>query len=72
MTGREFALVGRSTGTSFVDITNPASRSTSATCPTHSVNSIWRGMKVFDDHAFIVSEAPDHGMQVFDLRSCAT
>ena len=32
------------------------------------MHSAWRGIKVFSDHAFVVSEAIDHGMQVFDLR----
>ena len=40
--------------------------------PTGTVNSTWRGIKVFADHAFIVSEAVDHGMQVFDLRQLRT
>jgi choice-of-anchor B domain-containing protein len=35
--------------------------------PTASVNSSWRDIKVYKDHAFIVSEASNHGMQVFDL-----
>lgn len=29
--------------------------------------STWRDMKVFDNHAFVVSDAQAHGMQVFDL-----
>ena len=33
-----------------------------------TTSSIWRDMKVVNDHAYIVSEAPDHGLQVFDLR----
>jgi choice-of-anchor B domain-containing protein len=37
--------------------------------PTHTASSIWRGIKVFADHAFIVSEAGSHGMQVFDLTA---
>jgi choice-of-anchor B domain-containing protein len=28
---------------------------------------IWRDIKVHDDHAYIVSEAREHGLQVFDL-----
>jgi len=32
---------------------------------------IWRDIKVYDDHAFIVSEAREHGMQVFDLTQLA-
>jgi len=35
---------------------------------THTVGSSWRDIKVYKNHAFIVSEARNHGMQVFDLR----
>jgi choice-of-anchor B domain-containing protein len=67
-TGHEFAIVGRSNGTAFVDITDPRNPIFVGDLPTHTVESAWRDIKVFADHAFIVSEAPDHGMQVFDLR----
>jgi choice-of-anchor B domain-containing protein len=67
MTGREYALVGRSTGTAFVDISNPRAPVYLGNLPTRTVASGWRGIKVFADHAFIVSEAVNHGMQVFDL-----
>ena len=66
-TGREYALVGESTGTAFVDITNPSEPLFVGHLPAHTVPSVWRGIKVFANHAFIVSEAVDHGMQVFDL-----
>ena len=66
--GREYALVGRSSGTAFVDISDPRSPIYLGNLPTHTTTSIWRGIKVFRDHAFIVSEAANHGMQVFDLR----
>ena len=29
---------------------------------------MWGDLKVFKDHVFIVSEAYDHGVQVYDLR----
>ena len=67
-TGREYALVGRSSGTAFVDISDPRAPVYLGNLPTHTTESIWRGIKVFRDHAFIVSEAANHGMQVFDLR----
>ena len=67
LTGREYALVGRSTGTAFVDISNPSQPVYVGNLPTHTAASPWRGIKVFANHAFIVSEAIDHGMQVFDL-----
>jgi choice-of-anchor B domain-containing protein len=66
-TGREYALMGRSTGTAFVDITNPESPVYLGNLPPHSVASTWRSIKTYANHAFIVSEAAGHGMQVFDL-----
>jgi choice-of-anchor B domain-containing protein len=71
-TGREYAIVGRSNGTAFVDITDPTRPRYLGTLPTHTVDSSWRDMEVYGDHAFIVSEAANHGMQVFDLRQLAT
>ncbi|HEY0385357.1 MAG TPA: choice-of-anchor B family protein, partial [Pyrinomonadaceae bacterium] len=67
LTGREYALMGRSTGTSFVDITNPEAPVYLGNLPPHSVSSLWRSIKVYANYAFIVSEAEGHGMQVFDL-----
>jgi choice-of-anchor B domain-containing protein len=70
--GREYAIVGRSTGTAFVDVTDPEQPRYLGNLPTHTVDSLWRDIEVYADHAFIVSEAPNHGMQIFDLRRLAT
>ncbi|HEX8000739.1 MAG TPA: choice-of-anchor B family protein [Pyrinomonadaceae bacterium] len=67
LTGREYALMGRSTGTSFVDITNAEAPVYLGNLPPHSVASTWRSIKTYGNYAFIVSEAVGHGMQVFDL-----
>jgi choice-of-anchor B domain-containing protein len=67
LTGKEYAIVGRSSGTSFVDLSNPEQPIYLGNLPTHSIDSVWRGVKVYANHAFIVSEAENHGMQVFDL-----
>lgn len=67
LTGKEYAIVGRSNGTAFVDLSNPEQPVYLGNLPTHSVDSTWRSVKVYANHAFIVSEAPNHGMQVFDL-----
>jgi choice-of-anchor B domain-containing protein len=64
---REFALMGRSSGTSFVEITDPENPIYLGNLPTQTANSSWRDIKTYADHAFIVSEASAHGMQVFDL-----
>jgi len=51
----------------FVDVTDPANPSVLGFLRTHTVGSSWRDIKVYKDHAFIISEASGHGMQVFDL-----
>ncbi|MFB6278276.1 MAG: choice-of-anchor B family protein, partial [Salinibacter sp.] len=66
-TGTEYALVGRTDGTAFVDVSTPTEPIYVGELPTHTTASPWRDVKVYDDHAFIVSEASGHGMQVFDL-----
>ena len=68
VTGTEYAIVGRTTGTAFVDLSDPENPVYVGNLPTHSFSSPWRDMKVYQDHVFIVSEASAHGMQVFDLN----
>ena len=64
---KEYALVGISSHTAFVDINDPQNLKLIGVLPTATVNSSWRDIKVYQNHAFIVSEAAGHGMQVFDL-----
>ncbi|SMD34145.1 choice-of-anchor B domain-containing protein [Reichenbachiella faecimaris] len=80
-TNKEYAIVGMANGTSFVDITDPTDPIMLGMLPEHNSiessqanssrlkggNSVWRDMKVYKNHAYIVSEDPGHGMQVFDL-----
>jgi choice-of-anchor B domain-containing protein len=69
-TGREFALVGRTDGTSFVEVTDPANPRYLGDLPLHqgARPNIWREIKVYRTHAFIVADgAGPHGMQIFDL-----
>ncbi|HEV2863612.1 MAG TPA: choice-of-anchor B family protein [Pyrinomonadaceae bacterium] len=66
-TDKEYALLGLSNGVAFVDVTNPSSPVYLGNLPRHSVDSLWRSVKVYRNHLFVVSEAVDHGMQVFDL-----
>ena len=66
-TGKEYAIMGRTNGTSFVDISDPLNPIYLGNLPPHSTNSIERDIKVYADHAFMVAEANNSGMQVFDL-----
>ena len=69
LTGTEYALMGLTNGTAFVDLSDPEEGVIVGTLPTHTSNSSWRDIKVYADHAFIVSEASGHGMQIFDLKN---
>ena len=70
---REYAILGMTTGTAFVDVTNPDSPASIGVLPTQTVASVWRDVKVYQDHAYIVADnAGAHGMQVFDLRRLRT
>ncbi len=66
-TGREYALLGLNTGTAFVDISEPDAPVYLGLLRTQTSISPWRSIKVYADHAFVVSEAFGHGMQVFAL-----
>jgi choice-of-anchor B domain-containing protein len=69
-TGREWAIVGRYDGTSFIDISDPSNPVYVGNLPLHegARPNVWRDIKVYKDHAYIVSDgAGPHGMQVFDL-----
>ncbi len=65
---REYALVGRTNGTAFVDMTDPENPVYLGNLPTQVRPSAWRDIKVYKNHAFIVADAAgNHGIQVFDL-----
>ncbi len=60
-------LMGLDNGVAFIDITNPNEAIYVGKLPTATTSSPWRDVKVYNNHAFVVSEASNHGMQVFDL-----
>ena len=70
-TGREYALVGRNDGTSFIDISDPANPVLIGDLPKPwgtPPSQLWRDIKTYKGYAYIVADgAGDHGMQVFDL-----
>ena len=66
-TGKEYVLSGLNNGTTFVDISDPENPIVLGKLPTATSPSPWRDIKIYKNHAFIVSEASEHGLQVFDL-----
>ena len=69
VTGKEYAIMGLTTGTAFVDISDPVNPVYMGHLPPHTgvSGSSWRDIKTYNDHAFIGSEALNSGMQVVDL-----
>ena len=70
-TGKEWVIIGRTEGVSFVDISDPAHPVwVGEMLKTEgSPGSGWRDVKVYRDHAFVVADGAEaHGMQIFDLR----
>lgn len=66
--GRVFALITGNTGVAFIEITYPYCPDPIGFLPTVSGPSGVRDLKVHGDYAYVVAEAENHGLQVFDLR----
>ena len=75
-TGKEYALMGLDNGTAFIDISDPIQPIYLGKLPTETISTIWRDIKVFEDHAFVVADFNSqtsevesmHGIQVIDLN----
>lgn len=66
--GKEYALVAMNDKTSFVDISDPNNPVFIGKLDSHTSTSWWRDIKVYNNHAYIVSDNNgNHGMQIFDL-----
>jgi hypothetical protein len=67
-TSDEYVLMGKTNGVAFFRVTDPTNPVYLGELPNEAaVQAIWHDMKVYDNHAFIVSESEPHGMTVFDL-----
>lgn len=70
MTGKEYAIIGTTHNTGFVDISDPVNPIflgyLQRTLGTGT--SFWRDVKVYNNHAYIVADnVGAHGVQIFDL-----
>ncbi len=63
--GREYAIMATNNAVAFVEVTDPANPTIVAVPLV--LNSIWQDVKVYDQYAYVVSEAQS-GIMVFDLR----
>lgn len=75
-TGAEIAIVARTNGTSFVDVTDAANPVLLGFLPSHNNGSdSWRDVKTYNNHAYIVGDGSGnstHGLQVFDLTTLSS
>ena len=70
-TGRDYVVQGLRDGTAFVDVTDPENPVFVGKLPKPDASpaSLWRDVKIHQDHAFIVADASGpHGVQIFDLH----
>lgn len=66
-TNVEYALMGTNKGITFIDITNPAKATIVGTLKAETENNQIKDVKVFNSFAYIVSEGPGNGIQIFNL-----
>lgn len=69
--GREYAILGCYTGTSFVDITdsNNIHEIDFFPSPVPGIGgNLWREMKTYSHYAYVVSEAENSNIEIFDLQ----
>ncbi|MEN9333643.1 MAG: hypothetical protein RLY35_823 [Bacteroidota bacterium] len=66
-TGKEYALVGCSNGTAFVDVSNPTQPVYLGLLPCHDTPSLWRDIETLGNYVYVVSESSNHGLQVMNL-----
>ena len=69
-TDKNYAIVGRNEGTSFVDVTDPLNPVYIGNLPLTdgAQPSSWRDMKVYKNYVYVVADnAREHGVQVLDL-----
>ena len=69
LTKREYAIMGRSNGTAFIDVTNPTQPRYVANLPkwAGSANTLWREPKVYGNHAYVGVDGTSHPIQSVDL-----
>ncbi|KAF2473621.1 uncharacterized protein BDR25DRAFT_216857 [Lindgomyces ingoldianus] len=66
--GREFVAIGQRDGAAFVEINKQGKMIYLGRLPEYSIPSLWREIRGYRDLMIIGSEAPGHGIQIFDMK----
>lgn len=67
--GREFAIVSYTEGFAYIEITDPVNPVITAVVPITSsdVQRLWRDVKVYNNHAYMVGEDTAQGLKILEL-----
>lgn len=65
--GRQYAIMATTTGTGFVDVTDPRSPVILAFINNGGVDQIWRDIATFGEYAYVVTDGVGVGLQIIDL-----
>jgi choice-of-anchor B domain-containing protein len=68
---KEYAIAGSTTGTYFIDVTNPYTPTVSAYYPATASPGNWREMKTYKNYCYVVNDngGGTTGLQIFDLST---
>ncbi len=68
---KEYGIAGSTTGTYFIDITNPYTPTVSAYYPATASPGNWREMKTYKNYCYVVNDngSGTTGLQIFDLST---
>lgn len=67
--GRDYAIIGFTSGTGIVEITDPRAPVIVAYIGGGGVDTIWRDMATYQDHLYIVTDGTGVGLQIVDLSA---
>lgn len=67
--GREYAILGSSKGTHFIDVTEPTRPRHIAFEPGKTTKVTWRDFKTYQHYAYGVADGADNSLQIFDLSN---
>ncbi|MBK7668962.1 MAG: choice-of-anchor B family protein [Sphingobacteriaceae bacterium] len=66
---KEYAIVGSSRGTYFIDISSPATPTVCDYVPGTSSPGVWREVNVYQNYAYVVSDnSPPNSFQIIDMQ----
>ncbi len=66
---KEYAIAGSSSGTYWVDVTNPVTPTVSAFRPGKITTTVWREIKTYQNYCYVVSDdGGPNSFQIFDMQ----